>query len=127
MGDLSGVTIIPTPRANPHSLPGIYPRPVHSSHPDFNRVCTLFRMLGRLFASALRDGFLIPLPLSLEFIKLVQQSDFPAPDATRVTFVDDAMSMSGSSNESMEDAVPKEVADDDDLILSSEDLPRPGF
>ena len=90
--DPSGVTVIPTPRANPNSLPGLFPRPIHSSHPDFTRVCTTFRMLGRLFSSALRDGFLIPLPLSLEFIKLVQSAeDFPVPEATRVTFVDDAM------------------------------------
>ena len=37
--------------------------------------------------------------------------------------------MSGSSNEAMEDAVPEQEADDydDDLILCSADLPRPGF
>ena len=127
--DPSGVTSIPTPRADPNSLPGLYPLPIHPSNPNFEMVCKTFRMLGRLFAAALRDGFLVPLPLSLEFIRLVQSSeDVPLPDSKKVTFVDDAMSMSGSSNESMDEADDGvEGDDDDDLILSSEDLPRPGF
>lgn len=62
-------------------------------------------MLGRLFASALRDGFLVPLPLSLEFIKLVQSAEIvEGEEGKEVTFKEeDFMSMSGSSNEAMED------------------------
>ncbi|GMH67366.1 hypothetical protein TrLO_g5893 [Triparma laevis f. longispina] len=125
--DPSGTTVMPTPRANSGSMIGVYPLPIHSSNPNHTQICKHFRMLGRLFASALRDGFLVPLPLSLEFIKLVQSAEIvEGEEGKEVTFKEeDFMSMSGSSNEAMEDV--EEGGEEGDLILGSSDLPRPGF
>ena len=35
-------------------------------------ILSKFRFMGRLFAAAMRDGFMFPLPLSSAFLKLVQ-------------------------------------------------------
>ena len=125
--DPSGSVVIPTPRARMNSVPGLFPRPTHPSNPMHKRVLQQFRMLGRLFASALRDGFLVPLPLSLEFISLIQQA--PVTESTpgsRDGEDIEAMSISSSSNEEMPD-LGYEVGEDEDMILTAEDLPRPGF
>jgi hypothetical protein len=73
--DASGKVVIPTPRANAHSVPGVYPRPLSPHHPLHGAVLDQFRFMGRLFAAALRDGFIFPLPLSAAFLKLVQTGD----------------------------------------------------
>jgi len=85
--DASGSVVIPTPRADRHSVPGIYPRPLSSTHPHNAAVLKQFRLMGRLFAAALRDRFMFPLPLSASFLRLVQdgnsgkkQMDYPAND-----------------------------------------------
>jgi len=99
--DSSGQVIIPTPRAAASSLIGIFPRPIGKLHPQFLEVLNAFRFMGRLFAAALRDGFMFPLPLSASFLKLVQHGNTAGnidTDAVR-----------GGN------------------ILSSSDLPRPGF
>jgi hypothetical protein len=96
--DSTSKVIIPTPRASPASFVGVFPRPLSRSHPQFGDVLRTFRFIGRLFAAAMRDGFMFPLPLSASFLKLVQHS--------------------GSSTRT--DA-------NEDEILSSSDLPRPGF
>ncbi|GMI11426.1 hypothetical protein TrRE_jg3934, partial [Triparma retinervis] len=124
--DPSGTVIIPTPRASTTSVPGLFPLPVAPGSTEKEIVCNKFRMLGRLFASALRDGFLVPLPLSFEFITLIQRCDDPeeAPDEGSEG---NNMSTSFSSFDMEDvDAVIFE-GDDDDLILGVEDLPRPGF
>ena len=132
--DPSGTVVLPTPRANANSLPGLFPLPVSPDSSDQLILRKNFRMLGRLFASALRDGFIVPLPLSCEFIALIQKcgdeddqgeeegnNDFctakPVGSTVSVN-MDDADKLPSSSGTS---------CDDGDLILSSEDLPRPGF
>lgn len=100
--DASGQVVIPTPRADPRSGLGVYPRPLPHYHPQMPEVLRRFRFIGRLFASALRDGFMFPLPLSSAFLKLVQKGKEASPslDAKGPTF---------------------------ELVLTSEDLPRAGF
>ena len=70
--DASGKVIIPTPRADPRSGVGVYPRPLSINDPMRGPLLECFRFMGRLFAAALRDGFVFPLPLSASFFKLVQ-------------------------------------------------------
>ena len=89
--------VIPTPRADEKSIPGLYPRPLPKYHPQMDEVKHRYRFMGRLFASGMRDGFMFPLPLSTSFLKLVQHG--PG--------LFDSLS--------------------ENLILSSSDLPRPGF
>lgn len=69
--DAHGKVIIPSPRADPYSKVGVYPRPIGFCNPHRTSVLEQFRFIGRLFASALRDGFIFPLPLSPYFLKLV--------------------------------------------------------
>jgi hypothetical protein len=64
--------IIPTPRAAKGSCLGVFPRPIPKYHPQFDSVIKMFRLMGRLFAAALRDGFMFPVPISAAFLKLVQ-------------------------------------------------------
>ena len=70
--DPSGKVVIPTPRADAKSQLGVYPRPLSINDPITGKVLQQFRFIGRLFAAALRDGFVFPLPLSSSFLKLVQ-------------------------------------------------------
>lgn len=105
--DSSAQVIIPTPRADPQSGPGLFPRPIPSYHPQFLDVIERFRLIGRLFAAAMRDGFMFPLPLSASFLKLVQKG--PDPSTQNV-----ASSLSLAAVAS-------------DTILTTGDLPRPGF
>jgi HECT-domain (ubiquitin-transferase) len=90
--------IIPTPRAAKGSCLGIFPRPIPKYHPQFDSVMKMFRLMGRLFAAALRDGFMFPVPISAAFLKLVQH---------------------GSS-------IRQDVENGHAPLLAS-DLPRPGF
>ena len=64
-----------------------------------------FRFMGRLFASALRDGFMFPIPFSASFLPLVQQDSSPKPSAPG--------------------RAP--VFFDREIALTSLDLPRNGF
>lgn len=96
--DSTHKVIIPTPRAAPNSIVGIFPRPLSKLHPQYLEVMRTFRFMGRLFAAAMRDGFMFPLPLSASFLRLVQQGGHTGK---------------GSGME--------------ECILSSGDLPRPGF
>ncbi|KAL3925346.1 MAG: hypothetical protein SGILL_000474 [Bacillariaceae sp.] len=96
--DASSKVIIPTPRASPESFVGVFPRPLSKTHPQLGDLLRTYRFMGRLFAAAMRDGFMFPLPLSAAFLKLVQHSG-------------SSSSSSGTEEE----------------ILSSCDLPRPGF
>lgn len=97
--DSSSLVIIPSPRADKKSGIGLFPRPIPHYHPQFEDVITQFRFMGRLFAAAMRDGFMFPLPLSCSFLKLVLMES-------------DSASKKDSYN------VP---------LLRSSDLPRPGF
>jgi len=97
--DISGKIILPSPRVDPNSFPGVYPRPLSVDHPLRNLVLKQFRFIGRLFAAAFRDGFKFPLPLSASFIKLVQ-----------VVGQNQNLGRSSTQEE-----------------LTSMDLPRPGF
>jgi len=125
--DPSGTMIIPTPRSNKNSIPGLFPLPVTPGSPEHKHVCEKFRMLGRLFASGLRDGFLVPLPISHEFITLIQKCEDPEEREGDEVGESNSMSISSSSFDMEDvDAVIWE-GDDDDLILGVEDLPRPGF
>ena len=96
--DSNTQVIIPTPRAAKGSYLGIFPRPIPKYHPQFDSVIKMFRLMGRLFAAALRDGFMFPVPISAAFLKLVQH---------------------GSS-------VRRDVENGHAPLLIS-DLPRPGF
>lgn len=70
--DSSSQVILPTPRADKRSGLGVFPRPLPHYHPQLGEVLRTFRFMGRLFAAAMRDGFMFPLPLSTAFLKLVQ-------------------------------------------------------
>jgi HECT-domain (ubiquitin-transferase) len=70
--DSSAQVVIPTPRSDPRSALGVFPRPLPRYHPQIQEVLEKFRFMGRLFAAAMRDGFMFPLPLSSAFLKLVQ-------------------------------------------------------
>lgn len=96
--DASGQVVIPTPRADERSGLGVFPRPLPKYHPQMEEVLDKFRFMGRLFAAAIRDGFMFPLPLSASFLKLVQHGDMDSID-----------------DDSWED------------IMDMSDLPRPGF
>ncbi|KAG7373198.1 HECT-domain ubiquitin-transferase [Nitzschia inconspicua] len=96
--DSTHKVIIPTPRASPSSIVGIFPRPLSKLHPQYDEVLETFRFMGRLFAAAMRDGFMFPLPLSGSFLRLVQHSGRAC-----------------------------KCAASEEGILSSCDLPRPGF
>jgi hypothetical protein len=104
--DASGQVVIPTPRANPQSGLGVFPRPLSSQHPQMGDVLVQFQFIGRLFASAMRDGFMFPLPLSSALLKLVQYGR-------------------NISNET--GANGSDQAINRNILLTVEDLPRPGF
>jgi HECT-domain (ubiquitin-transferase) len=104
--DSSSAVVIPTPRADKRSSLGIYPRPIPSYHPQMSEVLAMFRLIGRLFASAMRDGFMFPLPLSSAFLKLVLYGKL------NPCFSPLSENFGGTETESP---------------LSSNDLPRPGF
>ena len=95
--DSSGQVVIPTPRADERSGLGVYPRPIPKYHPQMDEILNKFRFMGRLFAAAVRDGFMFPLPLSASFLKLVQHGEM----------------------DSMEDDAWE--------VMDMSDLPRPGF
>lgn len=95
--DTTGQVILPTPRAGPTSAFGVFPRPISNRHPQHGDVLRTFRFIGQLFAAAMRDGFMFPLPLSASFLTLVQRRG-PGKGGIRKG-----------------------------RILSSSDLPRPGF
>lgn len=97
--DSSSQVIIPTPRADPQSSLGVFPRPIPHYHPQYDDVLERFRFIGRLFAAAMRDGFMFPLPLSSSFLKLVQK---------------------GTES-------PASTLEASRTILTTGDLPRPGF
>jgi hypothetical protein len=103
--DTSGQVVIPTPRADVRSAPGVFPRPLPHYHPQLPQILDRFRFMGRLFAAALRDGFMFPLPLSSSFLKLVQHG--------------------GASIASSFD--PSSPASTEHMFLNSSDLPRAGF
>jgi HECT-domain (ubiquitin-transferase) len=103
--DASGQVVIPTPRAATRSAPGVFPRPLPHYHPQMSQVLDRFRLMGRLFAAAIRDGFMFPLPLSSSFLKLVQRG------GPLVSYNRDA----------------SKTASADLPFLTSSDLPRPGF
>ena len=104
--DSSSQVIIQTPRADPCSSVGVFPRPIPHYHPQHDEVLGMFRCIGRLFAAAMRDGFMFPLPLSASFLKLVQKA---AETSTLAQEVGRSLCTSGEA------------------ILSTRDLPRPGF
>jgi len=110
--DATGQVIIPTPRAASSSIFGIFPRPISKFHPQFSDVMKHFRFMGQLFAAAMRDGFMFPLPLSSSFLKLVQHSGekslprFDPAHGLTATVTDTKVGR---------------------YVLSSDDLPRPGF
>ena len=64
--------IIPTPRAEGDSEPGLFPRPIGRGNKDYKEVCDLFKFMGRVFAAAMRDGFLVPLHLSCAFWRVLR-------------------------------------------------------
>jgi len=58
-----------------HSHRGLFPRPCFPGSPESESVCQRFRFLGRLMAKALRDGFVVPLPLCDYFFAAVLGED----------------------------------------------------
>jgi hypothetical protein len=104
--DSSAQVVIPTPRADKQSGLGVYPRPLPKYHPQMTDVLLRFRFIGRLFAAAMRDGFMFPLPLSSAFLKLAQHGA-------------DTSMANGAGREASFAAR--------NVLLTSSDLPRPGF
>lgn len=103
--DSSAQVVIPTPRADKRSALGVYPRPLPKYHPQMGDVLLRFRFVGRLFAAAMRDGFMFPLPLSSAFLKLVQHGT--------------ASGVASSAGQDTTFTLQH--------VLSSSDLPRAGF
>lgn len=131
--DPSGSVIIPTPRADVLSDVGVYPRPIGQQHPQYESVVDQFRFMGRVFAAALRDGFVFPLPLSSSFLKLVQTLGSTSvadrhhllSSSSRSESSCSDMSVDETSNigfEFMKRACSKKFSS-----LTSRDLPRVGF
>jgi len=60
-----------------HSRRGLFPRPNTPGSPASVEACRHFRFLGRLMAKALRDGFVVPLPLCEHFFCAVLEQDPP--------------------------------------------------
>jgi hypothetical protein len=110
--DATGQVIIPTPRAAPSSIFGIFPRPISKFHPQFSGVMKYFRFMGQLFAAAMRDGFMFPLPLSSSFLKLVQYSG-----ENTLPHFDPAHGFKVGVGDTKQTG----------CVLSSDDLPRSGF
>jgi hypothetical protein len=104
--DSSAQIVIPTPRADKQSGLGVYPRPLPRYHPQMADVLLRFRFIGRLFAAAMREGFMFPLPLSSAFLKLAQHGA-------------DTCMANGAGREASFSAR--------NVLLTSSDLPRPGF
>jgi hypothetical protein len=116
--DPSQQIIIPTPRADPSSTLGIYPRPICPTNTTrLEQVLPFFKLMGRIFASAMRDKFIFPLPLSSSFLKLVQggtKCKIQSFESGRVYADSRLCDDLGTIN-------------DDRFILDSYDLPRPSF
>ena len=137
--DASGQIIIPTPRADPNSGLGVYPRPLSNRHPQFNMILDQFRFMGRLFAAALRDGFMFPLPLSSAFLKLVQYGRKEDQAITMQLPVQTSRWMAAALNRPILSSIESEASVgkggtsssesemDRQILLTSADLPRPGF
>jgi len=60
-----------------HSRRGLFPRPQVPGSSASERACVQFRFLGRLMAKALRDGFVVPLPLCGHFFSAALGEDLP--------------------------------------------------
>lgn len=124
--DANSTVIIPTPRSDPSrgvQLVGIYPRPLSFRHPQFGEVLMRYKFMGRLFACAMRDGFMFPLPLSASFLKLVQRCGIHQPS-------DFLQKSSPSSIPSLGRGWDDKVIGASSAhapVLNSSDLPRPGF
>jgi len=104
--DSSAQVVIPTPRADTRSVLGVYPRPLPKYHPQMSDVLLRFRFMGRLFAAAMRDGFMFPLPISSAFLKLVQNA---------------------GNNRIANSAGQDASFSSHNLVLTNADLPRAGF
>uniref|UniRef100_A0A1X7TZ16 E3 ubiquitin-protein ligase n=1 Tax=Amphimedon queenslandica TaxID=400682 RepID=A0A1X7TZ16_AMPQE len=50
---------------------GLFPAPVPSSSPEFDRICKHFELLGLFLAKCLQDGRRVDIPLSESFLKLM--------------------------------------------------------
>lgn len=120
--DSSGQVVIPTPRAAAASALGIYPRPLSTSHPQYQDVLKTFRFMGRLFAAAMRDGFMFPLPLSTVFLRLVQCETAFNRNPWEAVAVDGP-----SDRNPLVRCVEGGAFERSCGVLDSEDLPRPGF
>lgn len=115
--DSSHQIIIPTPRADPTSTPGVFPRPISPNNPRKDQVLRHFRLIGRIFASAIRDQYVFPLPLAASFLKLVQ-------GGTKCLVKSYSFGKGIHESKLCDDL---ESVTDDRFILDSYDLPRPGF
>lgn len=113
--DAKSQVIIPTPRSDPRSGLGVFPRPLSPLHHQYGDVLARYKFMGRLFAAAMRDGFMFPLPLAASFLSLVQQCTAGETD--------DGLSLSSDdmTTETKRGALPKSA------VLTAADLPRPGF
>lgn len=105
--DSSFQVVLPSPRSAKESSLGVFPRPLPHYHPQHKEVKEMYRFMGRLFAASLRDGFMFPLQLSASFLKLVQHLH--------------------CNTENVHPENKGVLAGDGLMLLSSEDLPRPGF
>mmetsp|Transcript_107411 Transcript_107411/g.160678 ORF Transcript_107411/g.160678 Transcript_107411/m.160678 type:complete len:1394 (+) Transcript_107411:1-4182(+) len=131
--DSTNQVIIPTPRADPGSGLGIYPRPLSGVNPQLPLVLEQFRFMGRLFASAMRDGFKFPLPLSAAFLKIALHGKNEIATGagcsvhlSKPRAVQSCTESGRSLNHGNDAASPSNLLDRD-MVLTSADLPRPGF
>uniref|UniRef100_A0A7S1D0B9 HECT domain-containing protein n=1 Tax=Cyclophora tenuis TaxID=216820 RepID=A0A7S1D0B9_CYCTE len=140
--DSSCTVIIPTPRASRRSTIGLFPRPLSRQDPSMDAVKAQFRLIGRMFAAAMREGFMFPLPLSCSFLKLVQSlSDSPPVATSSSCDVQDKSDSVIDDDSSMGENSPPRVSMASNFsnpqnqtgaqphhgVLTSADLPRPGF
>lgn len=119
--DASFKVVIPTPRANPQSSPGIYPRPLSPDHEQMPSIKRQFRLIGRIFAGAIRDGFMFPLPLSSAFLQLVQNCDGITVTRSRSAPLQPVQKLSGISRSAMQ-----EQLDASDEYSCEENTPTTG-
>eukprot|EP00927_Polykrikos_kofoidii_P029778 TRINITY_DN25688_c0_g1_i1.p1 TRINITY_DN25688_c0_g1~~TRINITY_DN25688_c0_g1_i1.p1 ORF type:complete len:988 (-),score=153.37 TRINITY_DN25688_c0_g1_i1:323-2962(-) len=72
-----GIHLRPDGRRVLHAERGLSPRPYQPGSSASVAACRSFRFVGRVIAKALRDGFVVPLPLSETFLAAVLGEEVP--------------------------------------------------
>jgi hypothetical protein len=105
----------------------VYPRPLSPDDPLLPHVRQRFRFMGRLFAAAMRDNLMFPLQLSASFLKVVQNplGDTQSTAVAHASCDSKVISNHVAGSKFPERSLPMRYAQA--TLLTSDDLPRPGF